>query len=98
MTKRRRPPKGLRPIGPIAAEIVADLKFQRQVKKLHAMGPRPLAEMLAELAAERNIRTIIEEMLPRYTDIPDEALELAGGDEMPATPLHETLVRSTDDA
>ena len=98
MRSRQRPPKGPRLIGPIAAEIVADIRFKRQVKKLHAMGARPLGEMLAEIAAERNIRTIIEEMLSRYTDIPDEALELAGGDEMPVTPLHETLVRSTDDA
>ena len=46
--RSRRPP-GLIPIGPVAAEIVADLRFRRQVLRLHRLGPRAMAELLAEI-------------------------------------------------
>ena len=37
-------------VGPIAAGIVADLAFQRDVERLHRLGPRPQYELLrAEL-------------------------------------------------
>lgn len=34
----------LRPIGEIAVEAVADLRFQRQVKRLHRLGTRAVGE------------------------------------------------------
>ena len=44
--------ESLRPIGQIAAEVVADQRFRRQVLRLHRLGPRVTAELLAELDAE----------------------------------------------
>ena len=42
---------------PIAANVVANLRFRRQVERLHRLGPRAIAELLAELGAERSIQT-----------------------------------------
>jgi len=30
-----------RTVGELAAEIVCDIKFRRQIERLHTMGPRP---------------------------------------------------------
>ena len=38
-----------RTIGQAAAEVVADLRFRRQVQRLHKLGPRVIAELLAEI-------------------------------------------------
>ncbi len=58
----------LRPIGPIAAEVVADLRFRRKVQRLHRLGDRVLGEFLAELGAERGIQTVIDQKLDTYAE------------------------------
>lgn len=45
---------------------LADPCFRRLVARFHALGPRPLAELLAELAAERLLRSEIEARLEEY--------------------------------
>ena len=77
------------PVGVVAAQIVADLQFRRKIKRLVAKGERIVGELLAELAAERNLGTAIEELLDRYLTIPDEALDVANGRDFPPAPLHE---------
>lgn len=71
-----------------AAEIVADLAFRLRIRRLHARGPRLIAELLAELAAERLLLTDIEERLDRFLAITDAALNRTGGRELPPLPLH----------
>ena len=80
----------LRPIGRIAAEVVADLRFRRQVIRLHRQGPRVLGEYLAELGVERDIGTIIDQKLDAYAELGPEALEAAGGDRFWPLPLYKT--------
>ena len=80
------PPQGLIPI---AAEIVANLKFRRQVERLHRLGPRSMAELLAEIGAERSITTIIDQKLDRYAELDPEALAAASADDFWPAPLHE---------
>ena len=80
---------GLRPIGQIAAEVVADLRFRRQVQRLHGLGDRVLGEFLAELGAELGIQTVIDQKLDTYIEIEIEALETAGGDGFWPAPLRE---------
>ena len=70
----------LRSIGQIAAEVVADMKFRRQVLRLHRLGPRITAEFLAELGAERGIQTVIDQKLDTYAELEPETLEVTGGD------------------
>ena len=77
-----------RSIGEVAAEIVAQLRFRRQVERVHALGPRVLAELLAEIAVERSIRVIVERKLDRFAGLDPDALNATGGDQFPPTPLH----------
>ena len=72
--------KPLRANGAIAAEVGSDLKFRRQVERLHCLGDRVLGEFLAELGAERGITTIIDQKLDTYTELDPETLEVTGGD------------------
>ena len=78
----------LRPIGEVAAELVADLQRRRKVQRFHRHGDRILGEFLAELGAERSITTIIDRKIDTYLRVDPEALELAGGDRFPPNPIH----------
>ncbi len=73
----------------IAADIVADLQFRRQVERLHRLGPRATAELLAEIGAERSIMAIIDKKLETYVSIEPVALEVAGGDKFWPVPVRE---------
>ena len=75
-------------IGAKAAEIVADLKFRRQVIRLHRQGPRAVGEFLAELGAEFSIQTSIDKKLDIYADLEPEALEVTAGDGFWKPPLY----------
>ena len=79
----------LRPIGAIDADVVANLRRQRQVQALHRLGPRVLDELLAEIGAERGIATLIERKVARYAEIDPKALALTGGDRFPPAPIYE---------
>ena len=79
--------QGLEPFGQIAAEVVADMRFRHQVLRLHRLGPRAVGELLAELGAERGIRTIVDRKLDTYAGLDPEALEITGGDKFWPAPL-----------
>ncbi len=78
----------LRPIGEIAAEIVADLRFRRQVEHLHRLGARAVGELLAEISTERGIRTVVDRKLSAYAELNSEALKATGGDDFWPLPPH----------
>ena len=78
-----------RPVGPVAAEVVADLRFRRQVEHLHGVGPRVLAETLAHLGAKHNIQTSVERTIEHFAELEPEALQVAGGDHFWQPPIHE---------
>ena len=83
----------MRRTGEIAARIVSDPKFERLVERLYRRGPRLVAEILAELGAQHDIRDDIEATVRRYLAIRDEALEATGGRDLPALPIHEVAGR-----
>ena len=68
---------------------IADVRFQRNIERLHKMGARAVGELLAEIGAERSIQTIIDNKLARYVEVDDPALAVTGGDRFPGTLLHE---------
>ena len=78
-----------RSIGIVAAEVVADLRFRRQVQQVHRLGDRVFGEFLAELGAEFGIQTVIDRKLDTYAEIDPEALAAAGGDDFWPAPLSE---------
>ncbi len=75
-----------RHLGSLAAELVDNPRFRHQVEHLHSLGPRAIAELLAEIGVERGIRTIIDRKLDRYSQLKPEALKATGGDAF-RTPL-----------
>jgi hypothetical protein len=77
-----------RSMGAISAELVADLVFRRRVIAL-CRRPRLMTELLAEIAAEQNIRIEIEAKLGRYCGLPAEALASSGADRFQPAPLQE---------
>ena len=72
----------------VAAETVARLRFRRQVERLHRLGPRATAELLAEIGADRGIATVIDQKIDAYVNLGAGALEAAGGDDFWQPPLH----------
>ena len=92
---KAKPPKnqpgnlsGLYPIGPAAAETVADLRFRRQIKRIHALGPRVITELLIEIGEQRLCRTYLEQRVQQYSGIDPEHLAALGGDRFPRPPLY----------
>ena len=77
------------PLGEVAAKIVAGLRFRRKVVRLYDRGPRPIAELLAELGAEQSLSVEIERKIDQYLNVSDAALDAAGGRDLPPVPLHE---------
>ena len=82
---------GWRPGSAVAAQVIEDLAFRHKVKRLVARGDRVVGEMLAEIAADRNLGTVIDEALDRYIEIDDAALDAIGGRDFPPRPLHEVV-------
>ncbi len=72
-----------------AAEVVASLKFRRQVEHLHRLGPRVVGELLAEIGAERSIQTLIDQKINIYAGLTSEALEATDGGGFWPAPLRE---------
>ena len=68
--------------------ILADLRRQRHVQKLHRLGPRVLDELLVEIGAERSITTLVERKIEKYAALDIDTLELVGGDRFPSQPIH----------
>ena len=70
------------------AQIICDLRFRRKVAELHAKGPRITAELVAEILAQPFDRMTTDERLDLFLAITDEALDVAGGRDLPPIPLH----------
>ena len=81
--------QGLRPIGQIAAEVVADLRFRRQVIRLRRQGDRVLCEVFAHLGAKHGIQTSIEQTVEHFAELEPETLQATGGDGFSPAPIHE---------
>ena len=78
---------------PAAIEVAVegharDLRFQRAVERLHKLGPRILSEFLSQVAAERSIRTYLEDRISSFANLDPGALAALNGDRMPPTPIH----------
>lgn len=76
-----------RNLAEVAAELAADVAFRHRVRRLHARGPRLIAELLAHIAADRALGTYIDELIDSYLRLDDEALDLVGGRNLPPAPL-----------
>jgi hypothetical protein len=66
---------------------LSDLRFRLLCAKVHACGPRVLAELLAELGRERMIQTEVEQKLERYAQLDPARVRAVGADRFPPLPL-----------
>jgi hypothetical protein len=62
-------------------------RFERDVTRVHRLGPRVVAEMLGELRAKSLLRSAIDEIVGRYARLDREVDEVTGGDRMPPAPI-----------
>ncbi len=75
----------LRPIGPIARKIAANLRRQRRAEHLHGLGPRPVLEALVEVEAGADLDSVLAD----FAQLDRETVRQLGGDQFPAAPLRE---------
>jgi ProQ/FINO family len=66
-----------------------DLRFRRDIERLHRLGARAIYELLSALGARHLLRTEIEQTVARYGRIDPATVQLAAGDRMPPTPLYQ---------
>ncbi len=79
----------LKSIYAVAAETVGDLRFQRRVERVHSLGVRPVAELLAEIGSERGIRTLIDRKLETYAELDSKVIEEVEGAGFWPAPIRE---------
>ena len=58
----------------------ASARFERMVERVHALGVRPLAEMLAEIAAATGRPDIVADRIEAYARLDVDFLRFLGGD------------------
>ena len=80
MTRTRKPPQ---PSG----EIAAGQRFERQIMRVHALGPRPLAELLDELATATGGPGLIADHVEAYAGLDPEIVRYIGANRFPPMPL-----------
>jgi len=78
------------PSGPKAQPLVGP-RFERQVERLHNLGPRVVAELLSEIAHRTGQSGLIADRLQAYAALDPELVRAVGGDRFPPMPL--TVIR-----
>jgi hypothetical protein len=71
---------------PINSAHFRDLRFDRDVARLHGLGPRAVAELLREIGAETLHMTTIEATVERYARLDPDTLRHLGGDRFAPRP------------
>ncbi len=87
---RKRKSNGAAPPSRRHDPATAEIKFQRLVGHLHALGPRPVAELLTELVGtDEQARRDVFCLLEKYGGLDAALVDILGGSGFPAPPLHE---------
>lgn len=66
---------------------LAGPRFERLVKRLHRLGPRPLAELLIEIAHRTGQSKFIADRLQAYAELDPAIVRALGADSFPQMPL-----------
>ena len=66
---------------------LAGPRFEFIVEHLHRLGPRPLAELLIEIASHTGQSSFIAHRLEEYVRLDRDILRALGGDRFPVMPL-----------
>jgi hypothetical protein len=73
-----------------------NIHFQWLVTQVHRLGPRVIAELLAEIGAEFLIRVSIERKLERYAALDPQIQRAVGADRFPPWPPLRLVSRGDD--
>ena len=68
-------------------DFATEQRLERMVERVHALGPRPLAELLAEIATATGEPGLIADRVEAYARLDPEIVRALGGDRFPAMPL-----------
>ena len=71
----------LRPLPQDVVRLRRDLRFHRLTERLHRLGPRPVGELLLEVAAGRDLLEALEE----YVALDPAAVARLGARDWPAS-------------
>jgi len=63
------------------------LTHDRVIERVHALGPRPLAEMLAEIATATGKPDLIADRVEAYAALDPEIVRAVGANSFPVMPL-----------
>ena len=74
------------PSGP-KAQPLAGPRYEHLCRQVHALGVRPLGEMLIEIAAATGQPDLIADRLQAYARLDPEIVRALGGDKFPPMPL-----------
>ena len=75
-------------LGELVEDLVADLRFHRQVEKLHRLGPRATGELLLEIAECLGCRSFVDQRLKAYAAHDPKVVKALDGDRFPRPPLY----------
>lgn len=62
-------------------------RFERQIERLHRLGPRPIVELLAEIVHRTGQSRFIADRLQAYAELDPAVLCALGADSFPPMPL-----------
>ncbi len=68
-------------------EVVAGPRFEYMVEHLHRLGPRPVAELLVEIATVTGEPGLIADRIQAYAGLDPEIVRALGADRFPPMPL-----------
>ena len=68
---------------------IRDLQLQRDVKRLHALGPRTTYELLREIGCQHQCMTFVEYRARHFAALDPAVVARLGGDQFPSPPLRE---------
>ena len=70
-----------------AGESAAGQRRERLIERVHSLGPRPLSEMLAEIAIATGQPGVVMDRLHAYAALDSAIVRALGGDRFPPMPL-----------
>ncbi len=68
-------------------QALAEPRLERMIEHVHALGPRPLAEMLAEIARSTGQPDLVVDLVEKYARLDPEIVHALGADRFPPVPL-----------
>ena len=70
-------------------DTLAELRFERDVRRLHQLGERAVGELLRELGEARSCRMEIDRRLQAYARLDPRTVRALDACHFPPAPIHE---------